>query len=39
MNDHIRAREIEIAQSQQIELAAVIQQSRIRLDSLRLKAF
>ncbi len=36
VNDHIRPQEIEIAQSQQIELAVVIEQSRIRLDSLRL---
>ncbi|MGZ4964256.1 MAG: RNA polymerase-associated protein RapA, partial [Limisphaerales bacterium] len=36
VNDHIRPQEIEIAQSQQIELAAVIQQSRIRLDAVRL---
>ncbi|MDB6058790.1 MAG: polymerase associated protein RapA [Verrucomicrobiales bacterium] len=36
VNNHVRPREIEIAQEQQSELATVIQQSRIRLDSLRL---
>jgi ATP-dependent helicase HepA len=36
VNNHIRPQEIEIAQSQQSELETVIQQSRIRLDSLRL---
>jgi ATP-dependent helicase HepA len=36
VNDHIRPQEIEMAQSQQSQLAAAIQQSRIRLDCLRL---
>jgi len=36
VNDHIRPQEIELAQAQQSELAAALQQSRLRLDSLRL---
>jgi len=36
VNDHIRPKEIELAQAQQAELAATLQQSRLRLDSLRL---
>jgi ATP-dependent helicase HepA len=36
VNDHVRPREIRLAQAQQEELATVLQQSRLRLDSLRL---
>jgi ATP-dependent helicase HepA len=36
VNDHIRPQEIELAQAQQSELATALQQSRLRLDSLRL---
>jgi ATP-dependent helicase HepA len=36
VNDHVRPQEIRLAQAQQKELAAVLQQSRLRLDSLRL---
>jgi ATP-dependent helicase HepA len=35
-NDHIRPQEIQLAQAQQDELALTLQQSRLRLDSLRL---
>jgi ATP-dependent helicase HepA len=36
VNDHIRPQEISLAQAQQTELAAVLRESRLRLDSLRL---
>ena len=36
VNDHIRPQEIELAVQQQAELATALQQSRVRLDSLRL---
>jgi ATP-dependent helicase HepA len=36
INDHIRPQEIRLAQAQQEELKNVLQQSRLRLDSLRL---
>jgi ATP-dependent helicase HepA len=36
VNDHVRPEEIRLAQTQQKELATALQQSRIRLDSLRL---
>jgi ATP-dependent helicase HepA len=36
VNDHIRPQEIELARKQQEELAGTLQQSRLRLDSLRL---
>jgi ATP-dependent helicase HepA len=36
VNDHIRPQEIKLAQAQQEELATVLQQSRLRLDALRL---
>ncbi|MGH7969092.1 MAG: RNA polymerase-binding ATPase, partial [Limisphaerales bacterium] len=36
VNDHVRPQEIELAQAQQEELATALQQSRLRLDSLRL---
>ena len=36
VNDHVRPQEIELAQAQQAELATVLQQSRLRLDSVRL---
>ncbi len=36
VNDHIRPQEIQLAQTQQQELTSAIQQSRLRLDSLRL---
>jgi ATP-dependent helicase HepA len=36
VNDHIRPQEIELAQSQQAELATVLQHSRLRLDAVRL---
>jgi len=36
VNDHIRPQEIELALAQQAELATALQQSRLRLDSLRL---
>jgi ATP-dependent helicase HepA len=36
VNDHIRPEEIQLAQSQQAELAIVLKQSRLRLDSVRL---
>ena len=35
-NDHVRPLEIRLAQAQQKELATTLQQSRLRLDSLRL---
>jgi ATP-dependent helicase HepA len=36
LNDHVRPKEIILAQAQQQELAATLQQSRLRLDCLRL---
>ncbi len=36
VNDHIRPQEIQLTQAQQVELASVLQQSRLRLDSSRL---
>ena len=36
VNDHVRPQEIRLAQAQQEELATTLQQSRLRLDSLRL---
>jgi len=36
VNDHVRPLEIKLAQAQQEELAAALQRSRLRLDSLRL---
>ena len=36
VNDHVRPQEIQLAQAQQTELATTLQQSRLRLDSLRL---
>jgi hypothetical protein len=36
VNYHIRPQEIKMAQAQQQELAAALQQSRLRLDALRL---
>jgi ATP-dependent helicase HepA len=36
VNDHIRPQEIRLAQTQQKQLAAALQQSRLRLDSVRL---
>jgi ATP-dependent helicase HepA len=36
VNDHVRPQEIRLAQAQQEELAAVLDQSRLRLDALRL---
>jgi ATP-dependent helicase HepA len=36
VNDHVRPEEIELAEGQQAELTAAIQQSRLRLDALRL---
>jgi ATP-dependent helicase HepA len=36
VNDHIRPQEIKLAQAQQNELATAMQESRLRLDSLRL---
>ena len=36
VNDHVRPEEIRLAQAQQEELATTLQQSRLRLDSLRL---
>ncbi len=36
VNDHVRPQEIELAQAQQRELAAILQNARLRLDSLRL---
>ena len=36
VNDHIRPQEIQLAQTQQTELAIALRQSRLRLDSLRL---
>jgi len=36
VNDHVRPQEIQLAQAQQAALAAVLQQSRLRLDALRL---
>jgi len=36
VNDHIRPQEIKMAQAQQRELATALQQSRLRLDALRL---
>jgi ATP-dependent helicase HepA len=36
VNDHIRPQEIQIAKQQQADLAASLQQSRLRLDAVRL---
>jgi ATP-dependent helicase HepA len=36
VNDHVRPQEIRLAKAQQEELAAALQQSRLRLDSVRL---
>ena len=36
VNDHVRPQEIKLAQGQQAELSSVLQQSRLRLDSVRL---
>jgi len=36
VNDHIRPQEIQMAQAQQQELTTALQQSRLRLDALRL---
>ncbi len=36
VNDHVRPEEIQLAEAQQAELTAAIQQSRLRLDALRL---
>jgi len=36
LNDHIRPQEIQMALTQQQELASAIRQSRLRLDSVRL---
>lgn len=36
VNEHVRPREIELAQAQQEALATSLQQSRLRLDALRL---
>jgi ATP-dependent helicase HepA len=36
VNDHVRPEEIQLAQAQLVELEAVLRQSRLRLDSLRL---
>jgi ATP-dependent helicase HepA len=36
VNDHVRPQEIRLAQTQQEELATVLQQARLRLDALRL---
>jgi ATP-dependent helicase HepA len=36
VNDHVRPQEIRLAQAQQAELATTLQQSPLRLDSLRL---
>jgi ATP-dependent helicase HepA len=36
VNDHVRPQEIRLAQAQQEELATALEQSRLRLDSLRL---
>ena len=36
VNDHIRPEEIQLAQAQQMDLTTALQQSRLRLDSLRL---
>ena len=36
VNDHVRPQEVRLAQAQQEELAAALQQSRLRLDCLRL---
>jgi ATP-dependent helicase HepA len=36
VNDHVRPQEIQLAQAQQEKLAATLQASRLRLDSLRL---
>ena len=36
VNDHVRPQEIRLARAQQAELATTLQQSRLRLDSLRL---
>ena len=36
VNDHVRPQEITLAQTQQAELVTTLQQSRLRLDSLRL---
>jgi ATP-dependent helicase HepA len=36
VNDHVRPQEIELAQAQEAELVTALQQSRLRLDSLRL---
>jgi len=36
VNNHIRPQEIQLARTQQQELTSAMQQSRLRLDSLRL---
>jgi ATP-dependent helicase HepA len=36
VNDHVRPEEIQLAQTQQAELAETLQQARLRLDALRL---
>ena len=36
VNNHIRPQEIQLARTQQQELSSAMQQSRLRLDSLRL---
>ncbi len=36
VNDHVRPQEIKLAQAQQAELVATLQQARLRLDALRL---
>jgi len=36
VNGHVRPQEIRLAQAQQEQLASTLQQSRLRLDSLRL---
>jgi ATP-dependent helicase HepA len=36
VNDHVRPQEIELARAQEAELVTALQQSRLRLDSLRL---
>ena len=36
VNDHVRPEEVKLAQAQQDELAVTLQQSRLRLDSVRL---
>ena len=36
VNDHVRPQEIQLAEKQQADLAVSLQQSRLRLDALRL---